>query len=178
MLPARAYLRLLSRHSNPIFLGPQRISKMTYTPYSGDWTSRKVRQTFFDFFKERGHTYVPSSSTIPYEDPTLLFANAGMNQVSTSPTRIRRQIFDQSVQYKAIFLGTVDPRSELAKLKRAFNSQKCIRAGGKHNGEYTSVAHRMPLLTRPQILRMWERIHIITHSSRCWATGRSVTTSR
>ena len=81
MLPARAYLRLLSRHSNPIFLGPQRISKMTYTPYSGDWTSRKVRQTFFDFFKERGHTYVPSSSTIPYEDPTLLFANAGMNQV-------------------------------------------------------------------------------------------------
>ena len=55
---------------------------MTYTPYSGEWTSRKVRQTFFDFFKEQGHIYVPSSSTIPYEDPTLLFANAGMNQVN------------------------------------------------------------------------------------------------
>ena len=57
--------------------------KMTYKPYAGEWTSKKVRQTFFDYFGERGHTYVPSSSTIPYEDPTLLFANAGMNQVRT-----------------------------------------------------------------------------------------------
>ena len=52
-----------------------------YRPYTGEWTSTRVRQTFFDFFAQRGHTYVPSSSTIPYEDPTLLFANAGMNQV-------------------------------------------------------------------------------------------------
>ncbi|KAJ7647453.1 tRNA synthetases class II (A)-domain-containing protein [Roridomyces roridus] len=81
------------------------------------WTAPKVRQEFFAFFKSKGHTYVPSSSTIPYEDPTLLFANAGMNQA----------------RYKSIFLGTVDPHSDMSKLKRAFNSQKCIRAGGKHN---------------------------------------------
>ncbi|KIP06586.1 hypothetical protein PHLGIDRAFT_128168 [Phlebiopsis gigantea 11061_1 CR5-6] len=82
---------------------------------TSSWSSAKVREEFFNFFRERHHTFVPSSATIPYEDPTLLFANAGMNQ------------------FKPIFLGNVDPNSELSKLKRAFNSQKCIRAGGKHN---------------------------------------------
>lgn len=70
------------------------------------WTASRIRQEFFDYFRSKNHSFVPSSSTIPYEDPTLLFANAGMNQ------------------YKSIFLGTVDPHSDLAKLKRAFNSQK------------------------------------------------------
>ncbi|GAA5948754.1 hypothetical protein JCM3765_004995 [Sporobolomyces pararoseus] len=91
---------------------------MTSTTSSqwGDWPASKVRQTFLDYFtKTHSHTFIPSSSTIPYEDPTLLFANAGMNQ------------------YKSIFLGTVDPSSQFSKLKRASNSQKCIRAGGKHN---------------------------------------------
>lgn len=79
------------------------------------WTASKVRNTFLDYFKERSHTFVPSSSVVPHNDPTLLFANAGMNQ------------------YKPIFLGTVDPTSDFATLKSAVNSQKCIRAGGKHN---------------------------------------------
>ena len=46
------------------------------------WPSDVVRTTFIKFFEDRGHTAVPSSSTIPHEDPTLLFTNAGMNQVN------------------------------------------------------------------------------------------------
>ncbi|KZV82820.1 alanyl-tRNA synthetase, partial [Exidia glandulosa HHB12029] len=75
-----------------------------HTPYTGHWTAANVRKAYFDFFEQNGHTFVRSSSTIPYDDPTLLFANAGMNQ------------------YKPIFLGTVDPNSDLSKLKRAYNS--------------------------------------------------------
>lgn len=97
------------------------------------WSAQRVRETFFDFFKENGHTFgrrprdnfylplqtdppplwlaiiVPSSSVVPLSDPTLLFTNAGMNQ------------------FKSIFLGTVDPQSDFAKLRRAVNSQKVLK---------------------------------------------------
>lgn len=79
-------------------------------------TSKQIRSMFYKFFQEKyAHKYVHSSSTIPLDDPTLLFANAGMNQ------------------FKSIFLGTIAPSHPLYSCKRATNSQKCIRAGGKHN---------------------------------------------
>ncbi|OMG52133.1 alanine--tRNA ligase [Azonexus hydrophilus] len=72
--------------------------------------SAEIRQKFLDFFAAKGHQIVSSSSLVPHEDPTLLFTNAGMNQ------------------FKDVFLG-FDKRP----YSRATTSQKCVRAGGKHN---------------------------------------------
>jgi alanyl-tRNA synthetase len=114
----------LKQHNQHLFIATPRLARMTattaYAPIStksqfGDWPANKVRKQFIDYFGEKQHTFVPSSSTIPYDDPTLLFANAGMNQ------------------YKSIFLGLATSDSPMGALKRAANSQKCIRAGGKHN---------------------------------------------
>eukprot|EP00003_Mantamonas_plastica_P026225 TRINITY_DN5296_c1_g1_i2.p1 TRINITY_DN5296_c1_g1~~TRINITY_DN5296_c1_g1_i2.p1 ORF type:complete len:980 (-),score=402.34 TRINITY_DN5296_c1_g1_i2:1936-4875(-) len=79
------------------------------------WPAKKIRSTFLDYFGNLEHDLIDSSPVVPLNDPTLMFANAGMNQ------------------FKSIFLGTVDPQTELAQLKRAASTQKCIRAGGKHN---------------------------------------------
>ncbi|KFN41280.1 alanine--tRNA ligase [Arenimonas oryziterrae] len=73
-------------------------------------TSAEIRKDFLDFFASKGHTVVPSSPLVPGNDPTLLFTNAGM------------------VQFKDVFLG-----AEKRSYKRAASSQRCVRAGGKHN---------------------------------------------
>jgi alanyl-tRNA synthetase len=73
-------------------------------------TAAEIRQKFLDFFASKGHQIVASSSLVPHDDPTLLFTNAGMNQ------------------FKDVFLG-FDKRP----YTRATTSQKCVRAGGKHN---------------------------------------------
>jgi len=73
-------------------------------------SSKDIRAGFIDYFRSKEHSFVHSSPVVPIDDPTLLFANAGMNQ------------------FKSIFLGLKNPE-----VARAVNSQKCIRAGGKHN---------------------------------------------
>ena len=72
--------------------------------------SADIRQAFLDYFSRQGHAVVASSSLVPHEDPTLLFTNAGMNQ------------------FKDVFLGR-----EKRDYSRATSSQRCVRAGGKHN---------------------------------------------
>src|ERR687883_357385 len=73
-------------------------------------TGKEIRQKFLEYFEQRGHRVMRSSPLLPANDPTLLFTNAGMNQ------------------FKDVFLG-LEPRD----YKRAASSQKCVRAGGKHN---------------------------------------------
>ncbi len=82
-----------------------------YTEYAMQYrTGNEIRELFLRFFESKGHRRVASSSLVPHNDPTLLFANAGMNQ------------------FKDLFLG-----AEKREYSRATTSQKCVRAGGKHN---------------------------------------------
>ncbi len=80
-------------------------------------TTSQIRQTFIDFFKDAGHEHVSSSPLVPLNDPTLMFTNAGM------------------VQFKNVFTG-----NETRPYNRAVTSQKCVRAGGKHN-DLDNVGH-------------------------------------
>src|ERR1700739_197249 len=75
-----------------------------------EWKGSEIRETFLRFFETKGHRRVHSSSLVPANDPPLLFTNAGMNQ------------------FKDVFLGL-----EHRDYSRATTSQKCVRAGGKHN---------------------------------------------
>ena len=105
------------RHSASIFSverprSPEARREPAEWPYATIFnvTGHEIRHKFLDFFAQRGHRVVPSSSLVPANDPTLLFTNAGMNQ------------------FKDVFLG-LEKRDYL----RACSSQKCVRAGGKHN---------------------------------------------
>jgi alanyl-tRNA synthetase len=79
-------------------------------------TTSEIRKSFIEFFESKGHTHLPSAPLIPHNDPTLMFINAGM------------------VQFKNIFNGLEDLKDKQGKdITKVVTSQKCVRAGGKHN---------------------------------------------
>ncbi len=95
------------------------------------YTAKEIRQQFLDFFASKGHTVVPSAPMVIKNDPTLMFTNAGMNQ------------------FKDIFLGNSVP-----KMKRATDSQKCLRVSGKHN-DLEAVGHDGRHHTMFEMLGNW-----------------------
>lgn len=90
--------------------------------------TQEIRRKFLNYFKDKGHSVIPSSPVLPHDDPTLLFTNAGMNQ------------------FKDVFLG-----QSVRDYKRAATSQKCIRVGGKHN-DLDNVGHTSRHLTLFEML--------------------------
>lgn len=125
--------------------------------------SSEIRQAFFDYFTQRGHQLVESSSLVPANDPTLLFTNAGM------------------VQFKDLFLGL-----ETRTYRRAVTAQRCVRAGGKHNDlenvGYTARHHTFfemlgnfsfgDYFKREAIKFAWEFLTQVLHlpEERLWVT--------
>ena len=95
------------------------------------YTAKEIRQQFVAFFAAKGHTIVPSAPMVIKNDPTLMFTNAGMNQ------------------FKDIFLGNTTP-----KMKRATDSQKCLRVSGKHN-DLEAVGHDGRHHTMFEMLGNW-----------------------
>ena len=95
------------------------------------YNAKEIRQQFLDFFASKGHTIVPSAPMVIKNDPTLMFTNAGMNQ------------------FKDIFLGNTTP-----KMKRATDSQKCLRVSGKHN-DLEAVGHDGRHHTMFEMLGNW-----------------------
>ncbi|WP_374665753.1 alanine--tRNA ligase [Ramlibacter sp.] len=109
------------------------------------FTVAQIRQTFLDFFKDRGHTVVASSPLVPGNDPTLMFTNSGM------------------VQFKDVFLGT-DKRSYV----RAASVQACLRAGGKHN-DLENVGYTARHHTFFEMLGNWSFGDYFKRESLKWA---------
>ena len=94
-------------------------------------TAKEIRESFKDFFAQKGHTIVPSAPMVVKGDPTLMFTNAGMNQ------------------WKDIILGTHEPEP-----RRRADSQKCLRVSGKHN-DLEEVGHDTYHHTMFEMLGNW-----------------------
>src|SRR3569623_844748 len=109
------------------------------------FTVAQIRQSFLDFFRERGHTVVPSSSLVPANDPTLMFTNSGM------------------VQFKDVFLGTAQ-----RPYVRAASVQACLRAGGKHN-DLENVGYTARHHTFFEMLGNWSFGDYFKRESLKWA---------
>ena len=118
-------------------------------------TGNEARRKFLDYFKQNEHQVVRSSSLVPHEDPTLLFINAGM------------------VQFKRVFLG-----EERRDYVRATTSQKCVRAGGKHNDFNVDTEEwdkEWSFLIQPENERQWKLSdYLLANSDNCycdWEAG-------